>query len=260
MDRNNITLKEKFKRRNLQSIIFDLDSTLLDTNPHFLNKIEQASIRLVKELFSKEDSHQQNNRVKELLELAHTTYKQLANPVLINELTLKAVRIYADQEGIEYSKEKDLKIESLLNNFYKDFYNTSPELYPGTLKILNTVQKMHIPFGIYSHAQKNWTDIKVEYIKEKYIHCFNEKIEIPYFTTLIEDKKDKEGWIEAAKYFGFKLETTLVVGDSWTSDIQPAIEAGYKNLIHISNLKIENQNPKVNIVTTNNIFHIFDNL
>lgn len=150
--------------------------------------------------------------------------------MLVEQLTLEAIETYLKENSIPYKKES---IEKSLKQSLKNFYNISPTLYPYTLKTLNQIKNAGIKMGVYSHAQKQWTEIKIEKIKKSYKRKYDKDIDLPFYTTDINDLKDCDGWKKAGKYLKFDINRTLVIGNSLTSDIYPAIDAGYRCLIYL---------------------------
>jgi FMN phosphatase YigB (HAD superfamily) len=87
---------------------------------------------------------------------------------------------------------------------------------------------------VYSHAQRDWTEIKVNWIRKEYEKMYSKDLSLPFFTTDITQTKDSNGWKKVADIFNLDIKNTLVVGDSLKSDILAAIQAGYVNLVHLS--------------------------
>jgi FMN phosphatase YigB (HAD superfamily) len=137
----------------------------------------------------------------------------------------------------------------------RNFYNISPDLYRDTITVLEELRRCNKTIGLHSHAQKSWTKIKAEDLGEK----LGERV--PYFTTDLSKKKDKEQWIKSCEIIDTPIENILVIGDSFSSDIIPSIEAGCKHLIWID--KYNNGLPKdfvvskdVELITVNDIGYI----
>jgi len=220
-----------FNKKNIKSIVFDLDDTLLQTNlyykKHMLNMSENVA-RLIGA-----------NDVKETARTIQMEgvriHKQEAHPMLVNLLMKKSImNIYG--ENFQNSKE----VFEYIDNVGESFYKGSPILKDGTLPVLDMVNMKGILIGIYSHAQREWTRIKVEYIQNEYRREYERDIKIEYYCTSIESNKDREGWESALEAFGFNKTDTMIVGDNLRDDAIPAQEIGIKNVVLITNSKYSN--------------------
>ena len=235
---------------SIDFVLFDMDRTLVDTKLYFQEEMTNAILNIVTSITSGLSLKEELRITQEIIEIGNEMYRKENCPMLIDTFSLEAISIYCKDNGIEIDKNIVLK---KLRSLYKDFYFTSPTLFPYTTKVLNKISKLNIKIGIYSHAQQEWTRIKVEEIKRIYRKKYKKDISINFFTTDINDSKDKLGWESAGKYFNLDKKRTLVVGDSLTSDIYPAVSAGYKYLVYLSHtnkeVKIENfDNSKIFVI------------
>lgn len=227
---NDLKIKEFFSKNELQNVLFDMDNTLTDTSVYYRENMTKAIHLIIKtNLDISEDK--QNEKVNEIYSFARETFLKNGQPMLVSMLTEEVVVEYFKRNAIQFEKEK---IDEIIEDSYKNFYNISPLLFPSTLDTLHLVNTLGIKMGVYSHAQHDWTEIKIENIKKQYREKYRQEIVLPFFTTDIENLKDTQGWRSAGEYHDFEFNNTLVVGDSLTSDIYPAIEAGFQNLIYLS--------------------------
>lgn len=254
-DLHNSKVKEFFSQNDIKYVLFDMDRTLVDTGPYFRKRMFKAILKIVKRIYSKESIDKQIDITSQIQNISTEIFLKDKRPRIVNELTLIAIEKYFNDKKVKYNK---IEIENSLEKSFKNFYNLSPSLFPYTVKTLKQIKNSNIKMGVYSHAQYQWTEKKVDKIKNQFRKKYKGDLDLPFYTTDINDLKDSIGWKKAGKHLGFDIEKTLVVGDSLTSDIYPAIDAGYKCLIYLTHSnpipKIE-KNAKVYITT--NIGTIF---
>lgn len=249
-------IKNFFSQNNIESVLFDMDRTLVDTGPYFNKNIYKAILKIVKEIYENETLIKQSEITSEIRDISTEIFLKDKKPIVVNELTLIALETYLTNNKVKYNK-KD--IESSLKKSFENFYNLSPSVFPYTVKTLKQINDIGVKMGVYSHAQKSWTKKKIEKIQKAFKNKYGKNLDLPFFTTDIYDIKDSDGWKKAGKYHKFDINRTMVVGDSLTSDIYPAIDAGYKCLIYLAHSssipKIE-RSAKVYI--TENVGTIFE--
>lgn len=104
-------------------------------------------------------------------------------------------------------------------------YEDPPQLLEGTKEALEFLKKIHLPFGIVTHANEEWTRRKFRWL---FLSRFLEWEDI----YIIDENshKTEESWQRAIKYFGCRPEEIAIVGDSPRSDINPSQKLGVKNL------------------------------
>jgi FMN phosphatase YigB (HAD superfamily) len=216
-------LSKLLNKYEIKSVIFDLDDTLFLTQQYFYDEIERVAkyiLRLQNDSINTPEIFL--NRVVE-------KYHKIAKPTLINSLIQDTiVDIYG--EDIRSKEEIFRYIDKSADEFYKGI----PQLGNKTLEIFNMITNMNIPVGIYSHAQKDWTERKVKYIQDMYTDRYGEEIRIPFYSTPINKKKDEKGWRLAFKAFNFNPKNTLIIGDNFQSDILPAKNIGVEHLIMVN--------------------------
>lgn len=231
----NTKVKEFFSQNDIKYVLFDMDSTLVDTSTYFTTQMLKVIKECVDIILPNLQSEKRDGIAEEIREICRSIHKASNNPIIVYELTYLGIIQYIDVNNIEYAHKKELS--SFIKQSFSNFYLQSPELFPDTLSSLHKIHSIGIPMYVYSHAQVKWTKIKVERIEKEYRDKYKQDINLPFFTTEITDVKDAKGWEDAARYHNLDIKQTLVVGDSFTSDILPAIETGYINLIYLSNNK-----------------------
>lgn len=249
-------LEKYFKENSIKYVLFDMDRTLVDTGPYFHERMYKTVLEVVKDLYRNETFKKQKERTEDILDISTNYYRKTYTPILVDQLTLLAIEMYLSKDNLNYNK-KD--IESVLKRNYKNFYNSSPSLFPYTVKTLNQIAELNVNIGVYSHAQYQWTKKKIDRIIQEYKQTYNSDLNLSFYTTDINDSKDSIGWEKAAQHLKFPIENTLVVGDSLTSDIYPAIDAGFKYLVYLFH---SNEVPKIetdaHVFLTKNVGTISD--
>ena len=248
----NRKIKKLFKDNIITFVLFDMDRTLVDTHSYFQEEMTNATLRTVSKIFLDKSLKELLNITKDIINIGNNIYENQKYPILVDKLTINALLEYLNKKKIKINK---TELYKTVESSYKEFYLTSPLPYPYTIDALHKITEFNIPIGIYSHAQDEWTRIKVEKIRDDYFKKYKEDIKIPFFTTAITNLKDKEGWIKAGKYHNTNPQKTLIVGDSLTADIYAAIDAGYKYLVYLSHsnkpVRIEKRGDAKIFVTKN---------
>lgn len=254
----NREIKKLFKNNVITFVLFDMDRTLVDTHSYFQEEMTNSILRTVSKIFPTKPLKKQLKITKEIVDIANKIYEQQKYPILVDTLSKLALSQYFKEKKVKINKKEVYKV---LKSSYKEFYLISPQPFPYTIEAIHKIKTFNIPIGVYSHAQKQWTKVKVEKIKNEYFKKYGEDIKIPFFTTSITDLKDKEGWIKAGKYHKIDPKSTLIVGDSLTADIYAAIDAGYKYLVYLSHtnksVKVE-QRAHAKIFITKNLSTVFN--
>ncbi len=215
--------------KDIKSVVFDLDDTLFLTRQYYTNEILES----VQYVLDK--TGDQVHTLEDLLESVIKNHKKDGKPVLLNILIEKTIdEIYGEE-----LKSRD-EIFKYIDNRIENFYLNVPQLVPSTLEVINYVNSKKVPIGVYSHAQREWTERKVKYLQEKYLEKYNDKIEILAYSTEIGEEKNADGWNQAIHNFEFIPEHTLVIGDNMKSDIIPAKEIGVRKLILVTSMYSEN--------------------
>ncbi len=216
-----------FESRDIRYVAFDADDTLFDTSPYYkammLEMGERASELINPQLYHPEEA-------TKIYDAGVQIHRELQRPILLDHLVGKALeRVY----GEGYSNQSH--VETFLKHLISDFYKQSPEILPGVLEVLDMLDRRGIRIGVHSHAQNEWTEIKVQYLKEAFFHAYGREIEIQFFSTSLDSIKNEKGWEEAIEEFDFEMERTLVVGDNLRDDILAASKIGVPNLVFVSN-------------------------
>lgn len=220
-------MKNIFK--DIKSVVFDLDDTLFLTQQYYAEEILHCAEYVIREIGDTVHTSQ------DILKYVVENHRRVEKPELLNILIERTVE---DIYGAEIKNKNG--VFEYIDKRIENFYLNVPKLVPNALEVLNYVNSKRVSIGIYSHAQQDWTERKVKYIKEEYFKEYGEEIYIQTYSTDIDGKKNTEEWGKALDHFGFIPEYTLVIGDNMMSDIIPAKEIGAKAVILVTSMYSEN--------------------
>lgn len=190
----------------IKGAVLDLDNFLICTNELF-----EPSFQEIARLISTEVNLPVESTYKALIainESVHRRYHTDRNfvwPVLLEELSAK----------FSLGKGSLKEIERYANMIY----TTIPEVKDGAFDMLRNLKSEGCLIGINTQADEPWTRFKLEktglirFVNS--IHCVE------------EGPKDATSWIIAAAKLRLSPTECAMGGDSKTSDILPATEAGY---------------------------------
>lgn len=232
-----------FERGEIQSVIFDLDDTLFQTGEYYrMNMLSMASV------VAQTVGDNTPQIAEKIFQEGVNIHKQNGRPVLLNELMKEALRkIYG--EDLLHKEHLHKYIDFMVEEFYKGV----PKLFPGTLPVLEMLQSKGINIAAHSHAQTDWTERKIEYIRNRFFDEYQRELIFPFHSTPLEGKKDSLGWKDALEKFNFDSSTTLVVGDNLRDDILAAQEVGIAHVVLINGRYSENTETEKEILRINDI-------
>jgi FMN phosphatase YigB (HAD superfamily) len=135
-------------------------------------------------------------------------------------------------EYLEYLSLGDLteRMRERINFYEQRHYTSSPKVYSSTKEILELILSSGREIVFNSHAQDDWTQIKIQYIAS----LIEQRDTFPYVAVPIDENKDTESWLEAYSKVETEPQHTLTVGDNFNADIIPAIEAGCNSVVWIN--------------------------
>lgn len=209
---------EYLESKEIELIAFDIDNTLLKTGQYYLEEWLKLGIQIAPLVDNTKDPKIVSQDIRELTLQSYINDGR--KPKLVDERMFIGIREYLGQEPTEEIKNKTIE-------YYKDFYLNSPEPYEYALKLIKIFDELGKKIVLHSHAQKDWTRVKVELLEKL------TGVTLPFKFTPIDSDKDNESWINAIEMVDGKPENTLVIGDNLQSDILSAIDAGCKHLIWI---------------------------
>lgn len=118
--------------------------------------------------------------------------------------------------GEDVAHETKLILESI--------YDTPLTIFEEAEKGLSFFKKTNTEVGIVTHASREWTWKKYNWLDLKRFLEWDE-----VFVVNANGHKTSESWHEAIRYFGLEVEHVAMAGDSPRSDINPAREIGVKH-------------------------------
>jgi FMN phosphatase YigB (HAD superfamily) len=219
------------EQENIESVLFDLDGTLLKTDEHFHTLLNRLGLDISAHLDSIDPHYFLCDEIARQLESQtyEIYYDNNRQPVLIDEQYTQALVRYFEYIGQEQLTDQ---MKEIIKEYTHECYSNSPKEYDGVDKLLTCIISSKRGVLLHSHAQKDWTSIKANYLS-KLVNLD----EIDYLATPITEKKDLESWKEAIGMTESKPENLMVVGDNFRADILPALQAGCKNVVWINRLR-----------------------
>lgn len=73
-DIQNIKIKQFFAKNNIKYVLFDMDSTLVDTTPYFTKKMSKAILKIIKIFLEKKSDRKQITILNEIRALSTEIY------------------------------------------------------------------------------------------------------------------------------------------------------------------------------------------
>jgi FMN phosphatase YigB (HAD superfamily) len=205
------------EKRNIQYVGFDIDNTLIPTNMYYRENIFNVVSKIHKYLKSKKD--------------VQTMYEEYSK-IFIDRYLNRGKAPMSITNEVEESFEEYLgymneDIQDMINKNFADFYKNSASPYNSAYEILRILKEANIKFVLCSHAEDDWTNVKVNLLGKEL------DMDIPYLAVGISSVKDANSWKKSIAMINGNIEESLIIGDSFEADILSAIEAGSKNVIWI---------------------------
>ncbi len=181
---------------NIQSVLFDLDGTLLDTAPDMIDAV---------------------NAIRTDLGLEPKPFEELRNTVSHGGAALirKALDISDNHPDFQALLDKFL-------NIYQQNIANKTSFFPGMEQVIDKLEELNIPWGIVTNKPQRFT---LELIKKLNIHKRTSCIVSG--DTLDQRKPHPAPLLHACKLLNVKPENTIYVGDA-----QRDIEAGNNASMH----------------------------
>ena len=205
-------LKEWLVSKGIKQVLFDMDSTLVETVEHYITRMHKYC-----EFLSCESGRDE----QELFDIFMGGIMALRGEFSVQPAVLDVpARVLAKMcgvEGVELVKE----IEELMK-----IYELSPEVLPGAAEQVKQVRDAGVETFVVTHAGEEWTREKMKLFWGLFGDCV---------CTPTDRPKDLQAWEEAFEKLGVEPGEVMVVGDSWVSDIEPALEMGVKKVVWIRN-------------------------
>lgn len=110
-------------------------------------------------------------------------------------------------------------------DIFARIYKESPRLHRGAWSTLRTFFLTGLPLIMVTHANEDWTFLK---LRKSRIQNFFRHVEV---VSELNHSKTLHDWQRAAEQANMHPQYSLAMGDSLSSDIQPAARAKYHSFI-----------------------------
>lgn len=202
-------LKEHLRKRGIELALIDFDDTLIYIQEIFLAQMA---------VFYEQIAHEHNLEIEVVASTLHRINRKGF------ETTGISVSIDGWYKRIEqFEQEMGIQVSPEHTDILMHIYQTPPRIREGATQTLDVFQKGGIQTGLVTHANNEWTFRKLEqtglkrYFADRDIHVIDEK-----------GFKTPDAWKEAIETYQKRPIETIVVGNSLSSDIYPAVEIGVK--------------------------------
>jgi FMN phosphatase YigB (HAD superfamily) len=228
----NMALEKVFKKNCIEGIVFDLDSTLTDTYSWLYEEYSQIADLITEHINTQYSKNIEKNIIRKAYWDSELIEYKNGNVSFTSRFPSTVKRIINILE-LENQVNQEEIVEQYIDNV-KQIYHKAPPVYEGTLELIHNLQFSNIV--ICTHSGKKWTDIKMERINKEYEQIYGCKPQnILTYPIELEDDKDEKSWINAGNLISDNLLELVSVGDSFTADILPSAQAGYKYIVWITN-------------------------
>jgi FMN phosphatase YigB (HAD superfamily) len=226
-------LLEYLKERKIKAVAFDIDNTVLDTGGQFHETLSALGLEISQELPAEIAPHYYEEISRQLEnEVYAVYYKNKRKPVLIGRQYEQALEVYLRDLSMGDITEQ---MRERISFYEQRHYENSPKVYSATKETLELILSSGREVVFNSHAQDDWTQIKIQYIAS----LIEDVDTFPYVAVPITESKDTESWLEAYSKVETEPQHTLTVGDNFNADIIPAIAAGCKAVVWINAMGYE---------------------
>lgn len=205
------------RNNNIQLFLLDLDDTLCDTQSVFNRQISLACNYLA----SNPPLLENNVWEKEIRSINDTFFEKYGvNPSRWN--------LVIDTLSPKYLLHSDVSHHA--KEIFQNIYTTPLDYKIGAKKGLDFLKKTETPIAIVTHANKDWTFRKYNWLNLKDYLSWDD-----IYIVDENNHKTADSWQSALNYFKIKASDCAVVGDSPRSDINPAWKMGIKHCFWIKN-------------------------
>ena len=202
-----------------KAVIFDVDNTVLDSTPMFLQAYENLRIVLNKRLGNDVSEKLMEKFMLDMYEEGGR-YKGILDMHLISSDFTKGL---IKRKLIEDKREVIDEIEKPLI----EVYNDCPPFLSGAELLLKHLYSKGLKIAFCTHSGE-WGNLKVKGIWSKMNFP---KEELIYLTIPLEGKKDSNSWLKIIDMLKLKPSEVVVVGDNKEADIVEAQKIGVDTFI-----------------------------
>ena len=204
---------ENLKSDGIKKIFFDMDSTLVKTAEGFQESIWEFSGWIAEE--GGLEMEEVNERYMETIVGLRGEFSVRPE---ISGATMEIVRRWC---GVEESERYDEEVGKMM-----ELYMDSFEECEGASEIVDLVFKTGVWMGVITLAGEEWTRRK---IRKHFFGKFED-----FYCVDPAGLKDTKAWKKGMNELNVLPENAMVIGDSWKSDIVPALELGVKKIVWIN--------------------------
>jgi len=220
--------KKTFTHKGISGIVFDLDGTLINTYATMLEVQKENSEAIVKYLKEKHDYDINIEKFFSIYNQAEIEQYKAGNVSSILRFPNVVKRIF---ESLDIFLNPTELVDIFLPAVAR-LYNMTPEPFEGALETLHRFRFTKIV--ICTHSGREWAILKTDYLNRLYEEKYNEHLKFDLHYIPLDEPKDAPDWIIAYQIINEDPQNLIAVGDSFNSDILPAAEAKYKNLVWIT--------------------------
>ena len=204
---------ENLRREGIKMVFFDMDDTLVKTGEGFQKYIGEFS-----EWVAGESGLKRKEVHRRYMETIMGLRGEFSVRPEISGATMEIVRRWC---GVEEGREHDEATEKIMELYLDPF-----EECEGAREVVDLVFNAAVRMGVITLAGEEWTRRK---IRKHFFGRFE-----GFYCVDTAGKKDRRAWESALDEFEVLPEEVMVVGDSWESDILPALDLGIKKVIWIN--------------------------
>jgi FMN phosphatase YigB (HAD superfamily) len=209
-------LVEFLDKRDIRAVGFDIDNTLLQTGEYYDQAWTSLGVKLALMIDNTGDPSVIAEDIRSIAREAYNSDGR--KPKLIQDRYFSALKDYL---GCTIPKD----MGNLITETLEDFYLKSPVPFNSSADVIRIFIENNREIVLHSHAQEEWTKIKVELLEREVGHS------LPYLSTPIKETKDSKSWLKALDIIQVAPINTLIVGDNLEADIKPSREIGCKTLV-----------------------------
>lgn len=199
----------------IKDFLFDLNDTLISTRELFRVKMQEV-YKILGLVLNDVAQEEIKTKFEDLNNAAYRTHN--VNPKRWDIVLANFKQIYGSvpNETLDQCRETLMQIYAMV-----------PEVKPGVVKTLNVLQQAGFGLHIVTHAWKDVTDFKLS--QAGIGEYFNGRV----YVADMNKPKNSQSWIEAMGQFNLIAKFVGAVGDSPTTDMKAAYEAGIENRYYV---------------------------
>ena len=219
---------ERMKKKileGIESVVFDLDDTLISTRKVFREAITESSKFLLKSPMCSKGKRKVDEVAEMMLEIIKAIREEFfVRPAIMEMATLLTAQLL----GLD---KKDKCVEKGLERIRRIYNRDVPEIFEGAGETVDVFNGIGIRTFLMTHGQEDYTWRKIIGAgligKFEKIVCFS------------VDRKKEDQWENEFDKLGLKTENILVIGDNPKADIEATIRLGARAVWVSSGLERE---------------------